>query len=43
MKVSIMAFRVTEDLKYDSKYIKDLVEAYEMASRELYDEIRDYV
>lgn len=43
MKVSIMAFRVTEDLKYDPKYIKDLVEAYEVACRELYYEIRDYV
>ena len=43
MKVSIMAFRVTEELRYDPKYIKDLVDAYEVASRELYYEIRDYV
>lgn len=43
MKVSCMAFRVTEDFKYEQKYVTDLVEAYEVACRELYYEIRDYV
>ena len=43
IKVSIMAFRVTEELKHESKYIKDLIEAYNVACRELYYEIWDYV
>ena len=42
MKVSILAFRITEDLKYDSKHITKLVESYEMSYPELYHEIQDY-
>ena len=42
LKVSILAFRITEDLKYDSKHITELVESYEMSYPELYHEIQDY-
>ena len=42
MKVSILAFRITEDLNYDSKHITKLVESYEMSYPELYHEIQDY-
>ncbi len=43
MKVSILAFRITEDLKCDSKHITKLVESYEMSYPELYHEIQDYL
>lgn len=43
IKVSIMAFQVTEDLKYDEKHVAELIESYVTACKELYYEIRDYV
>ena len=40
--VSILAFRITEELKVDEKHIMNLVEAYEMSYPELYHEIQNY-
>lgn len=42
MKVSILAFRITEELKVDEKHIMNLVEAYEMSYPELCHEIQNY-
>ena len=43
MKVSILAFRITEELKVDEKHIMNLVEAYEISYPELYHEIQEYL
>ena len=42
IKVSILAFRITEELKVDEKHIMNLVEAYEMSYPELCHEIQNY-
>lgn len=43
IKMSIITFQATEDMKYDEKHVAELSESYVTACKELYYEIRDYV